>query len=277
MRVLVTGANGYLGQGVIKSLLDLGHEVIATGYTTSNVDERAHNIPTDIFEIEDPYEYYLSPEIVLHLAWKDGFIHNSNSHIIELPKHYLFLEKMVNSGVNDIVVLGTMHEVGFFEGSINENTPCNPINLYGISKNALRRAAEILCKQNNRRLRWLRGYYIVGNSMNGNSIFSKITSAEARGENEFPFTTGQNQYDFLNYQDFCDYVAIASAQSEINGIINICSGKPEKLADRVEEFIREHSFKIKLRYGAFPDRPYDSKAIWGDDKLLKRIIENSIF
>ena len=49
------------------------------------------------------------------------------------------------------------------------------------------------------------------------------------------------------------------------GIINICSGKPEKLADRVERFIKENGYRIKLQYGAFPDRPYDSKAIWGND------------
>ena len=271
MKILVTGANGYLGRGVVNSLLDLGHEVIATDYSTGNVDERARTIAVDLFELDNPYEYFLSPEIVLHLAWKDGFIHNSNSHLTELPNHYLFLEKMINSGVNDIVILGSMHEVGFFEGSINENTPCNPINLYGISKNSLRRAIEILCQKNKIRFKWLRGYYIVGNSANGNSIFSKIVSAETRGEKEFPFTSGQNQYDFLDYKDFCNYVALASTQSEIKGIINICSGKPMKLAERVEIFIKTNNYSIKLKYGAYPDRNYDSKALWGDDKLIKMI------
>ena len=60
-------------------------------------------------------------------------------------------------------------------------------------------------------------------------------------------------------------------QDEVNGIINICSGRPEKLADRVERFIIENNFNIKLKYGAFPDRPYDSKAIWGDDFKIKMI------
>lgn len=32
-------------------------------------------------------------------------------------------------------------------------------------------------------------------------------------------------------------------------------------------------YNIKLKYGAFPDRPYDSKAIWGNDTKIKSIME----
>ena len=59
----------------------------------------------------------------------------------------------------------------------------------------------------------------------------------------------------------------------MNGIINICYGRPERLSDRVERFIKENDYNIKLKYGAFPDRPYDSKAIWGNDTKIKSIME----
>ena len=68
---------------------------------------------------------------------------------------------------------------------------------------------------------------------------------------------------------------IINGNTKLNGIINICSGKPEKLADRMERFIKENNYNIKLNYGAFPDRPYDSKAVWGDDYQIKKIMENS--
>ena len=61
----------------------------------------------------------------------------------------------------------------------------------------------------------------------------------------------------------------------MTGIINICSGKPEKLVDRVEHFIKECGFNIKLKYGAFPDRLYDSKAICGDNSKISLIMENN--
>lgn len=55
----------------------------------------------------------------------------------------------------------------------------------------------------------------------------------------------------------------------MNGIINICSGRPEKLSDRVERFIKENQYNIHLEYGAFPDRTYDSKAVWGNNKKIQ--------
>ena len=83
---------------------------------------------------------------------------------------------------------------------------------------------------------------------------------------------GQNQFDFIDYDEFCKRVACAVEQEEVLGIINICSGHPEKLADRVERFIKENGYSISLKYGAFPDRPYDSKAVWGDSTKIDAIL-----
>lgn len=273
MKILVTGANGYLGQGIVKSILNYGNSVIAVDFCTNNVDNRAEKVECNLFQIENPYEYFGKPDILLHLAWRDGFVHFSDAHINDLPKHYAFIKSFAENGCKQIAVMGSMHEIGFFEGSVNENTPCNPTTPYGIGKNALRELTSMLCSHNNVIFQWLRGYYIVGNSVYGSSIFSKITASVKAGKKEFPFTLGQNQYDFIDYDLFCIQVATAISQSKINGIINICSGHPEKLAHRVERFIKENNYDISLQYGKFPDRPYDSKAIWGDSAKIDRIME----
>ena len=41
MRVLVTGANGYLGQGVVKQLLDDDQDVLAVDFAADHIDPRA--------------------------------------------------------------------------------------------------------------------------------------------------------------------------------------------------------------------------------------------
>lgn len=274
LKILVTGANGYLGQGIVRSILNNGHCVVATDFNTQFVDERAERIACNLFEVDNPYSFFGEPDVLLHLAWRDGFVHYSSAHIEDLPKHYAFIKKMVDGGIQQVAVMGSMHEIGFFEGSINESTPCHPTTPYGIAKNALRDLTQMLCKQKNIVFQWLRGYYIVGNSKFGSSIFSKITAAVDEGKTEFPFTLGQNQYDFIDYPDFCAQVAAVVGQKNEQGIINICSGKPEKLADRVERFIKENDYRIKLQYGAFPDRPYDSKAIWGNDTKIRKIMES---
>lgn len=270
-KILVTGANGYLGKGIVKQLLDDGYHVIATDIKDKYIDRRADIRCVDLFNLQDPFDFFDKPDILLHLAWRDGFVHSSINHVNDLPKHYNFITKMINGGVKQVGVMGSMHEIGFYEGSINESTPANPQSLYGVSKNALRMLVELECKENDVMFQWLRGFYIVGNTEDGSSIFSKIVQAVHQGKKEFPFTMGSNQFDFLDYPDFCKLIADATEQDEINGIINICSGKPEKISDRVERFITENHFDIKLGYGMFPDRPYDSKAIWGNDFKIKMI------
>ena len=260
MKILVTGANGYLGTGIVEAILNSGNEVIAADFQVNHIDDRAEKRTCDLFEIENPYEYFGKPDALLHLAWRDGFVHYSNAHIEDLPKHYAFIKSIAEAGCKHIAAMGSMHEVGFFEGPINENTPCHPTTPYGIGKNALRELTEMVCKQNNCVFQWMRGFYIVGNSKYGSSIFSKITAAVEAGEKEFPFT------------EFCAQVAAVVGQNREQGIINICSGRPEKLADRVERFIKENNYDIKLQYGAFPDRPYDSKAIWGDSTKIEKIV-----
>ncbi len=274
MKVLVTGANGYLGQGIVRRLLDCGNDVVAADFKVDCVDYRADARCCNLFEIEEPYKFFDKPDVLLHLAWRDGFVHYSDAHINDLPKHYAFVKRIADSDIRTIAVMGSMHEIGFFEGCIKEDTPCNPTTPYGISKNALRELCQMVCAQKGKYFQWLRGFYIVGNSQYGNSIFSKITAAVVKGESTFPFTMGQNQCDFIDYDDFCDQVARTVSQDIVNGIINICSGHPEKLADRVERFIQENGYSINLKYGAFPDRPYDSKAIWGNDNKISKIMNN---
>ena len=79
----------------------------------------------------------------------------------------------------------------------------------------------------------------------------------------------------MSVDELAKMICAASVQSEINGVINVCTGNPMSLADKVESFIKEKGFKIKLKYGAFPDRPYDSPGTWGDATLIKKIMEKA--
>lgn len=272
-KVLVTGANGYIGRHIVETLLNHGYDVDACDFRFDGVDERANKIYTPIFNgEEDIYEKLGKPDICIHMAWRNGFVHNSQTHIEDLYNHYTFLSNMISGGLKHLSVMGSMHEVGYWEGAIDENSPTNPSSLYGIAKNSLRQALELLAKDDEIVLQWLRGYYIIGDDLKSNSIFSKITKAEMEGKAKFPFTTGKNKYDFISIEGLAEQIVATSTQSEIKGIINCCSGNPISLAQRVEEFISENNFKIKLEYGVFPDRKYDSPAVWGDNTKIQRIL-----
>lgn len=274
MKILVTGANGYIGRHVVEKLLSLGHDVVAADIRLDKIDERATKKELNLFStsMDSIYEQLGKPDVCLHMAWRNGFVHNSTSHIQDLSSHYQFLTAMINQGLKHVAVMGSMHEVGYWEGMITEDTPCNPISEYAIAKDALRRSLILLCNRNNITLQWIRGFYILGDDKLNHSIFSKILEAEEKGQKWFPFTSGKTRYDFISIDDISYQIAKTVVQTEVSGIINCCSGVPISLADKVEQFLRDNKLNIKLRYGAFPDRPYDSPCIYGDPSKINLII-----
>ncbi|WP_279019276.1 NAD-dependent epimerase/dehydratase family protein [Mobiluncus mulieris] len=272
-KVVVTGAGGYIGRHVVSSLLELGHEVYAVDRRTDGIDPRAQILNVEIFSgAEDIFDQMGCPDVVIHMAWRDGFKHNSSAHIEDLPSHVKFMQNLYRGGLQTFSTMGTMHEVGYWEGAIDENTPCNPESPYGIVKNALRGFCQLEAKQNQANLLWLRAYYIVGDDLFGNSIFSKLLLAAQEGKKHFPFTQGKNLYDFISVTELGKQIATASTQTEVTGVINVCSGQPVSLAERVETYIKDNSLDITLDYGAFPDRPYDSPGEWGDSTKITAIM-----
>ncbi|MFR3226078.1 MAG: NAD-dependent epimerase/dehydratase family protein [Blautia massiliensis (ex Durand et al. 2017)] len=272
--ILVTGAAGYIGRHVVKHALDRGYRVIASDFAFKGLDERAEFCDVPIFSGDpDIYRKLGSPDICIHLAWRDGFRHNSPAHMRDLSDHVVFLNHMAEGGLQSLSVMGTMHEVGYWEGPINESTPCKPQSQYGIAKNALRQSLMLSLEDSACKLHWLRAYYITGDEAHGSSIFAKLAQAEEEGKETFPFTSGKNLYDFIDVDELAHMIVAASVQDEVNGIINVCTGKPQSLADRVERFLKEKHYKIKLQYGAYPDRPYDSPGTWGDATKINQILE----
>lgn len=272
-RVLVTGASGYIGRHVVDELARREVEILVADPRADAGDPRVRVVGQSIFADSDNlFEELGSPDRVIHLAWQDGFRHDSDAHLRNLPLHVSFLRSLVDGGARSVSVMGTMHEVGYWEGAIDEHTPCNPMSFYGIAKNALRQASMCLVEGKATQLKWLRGFYIMGDDASNHSVFSKISEAAEAGRETFPFVSGKSKYDFIDVRDLAHQIVVATMQDEVSGIINCCSGVPVSLGEKAEEYIRTHGYSIRLQYGAFPDRSYDSPAIWGDPTKIREIL-----
>lgn len=276
--VLVTGAGGYVGRHVVTALLDHGASVTAVvrrkrAYV---LDERAEVVERDILDPELDVASLSDgpPDVVVHLAWEAGFAHASPVHMLRLSDHYRLLDALATWGVTRLAVLGTMHEVGYHEGAIDEDTPTHPTSLYGIAKDALRRAtfAGIADRAE---VSWLRAFYIYGDDRANQSVFTKLLQTAETGQRTFPFTSGRNQFDFIHVDELATQIAVASLHPEGTGVINVCSGEPRALGDQVERFIADQGLDVTLEYGAFPDRPYDSPVVYGDASRIRALLASA--
>lgn len=277
-KIIITGANGYIGSHVVKEMCNIApnDHIIAIDFKNDKIDPRAHFLNNDILNNASSANqeslYDGSIDCCIHLAWQDGFNHNANSHIENLFKHYNFITRIIEAGCQNITVMGSMHEVGYHEGMVNEFTPCNPLSPYGISKNSLRQLIQAYINDKNISFKWLRAFYITGDDTNNKSIFSKIIQFENEQKTTFPFTDGKNKHDFIDIKDLAKQIAFAAIQNKTSGIINVCSGTATSLKDKVEEFIHTKKFKIRPEYGVFPTRKYDSPIIYGDNTKINEIM-----
>ncbi len=277
MKIVITGAGGYIGKNVVKYAIEAGHEVsciVYPGSVDSGFIQNVSKIELDLLNAshDEVEQAVRGNDACLHLAWQSGFNHQDPCHIANVLKHYEFLENVISAGIKNISVAGTMHEIGYHVGEVNSDTCCEPINPYGIAKNFLRQAVADLSNKHSVVLKWLRMYYITGNDELSNSIFSKILAAEARGDTTFPLNSGEMLYDFINIENLAEQLVEATVQTEFKGIINCSSGKPVSLRTAVERFILERGLKIKPEYNKFPRREYDSYAIWGNAEIVNEII-----
>lgn len=273
MKIAITGANGYIGSALIKRCIEKGYSTVAVDLDNTYIDSRAEYLNINIFEnTENLYDRLGCPNVLIHLAWRNGFVHNDIAHLEDLDKHYKFLSSMIDSGVKYLSVMGSMHEIGYYEGAIEPKTPCNPMSLYGIAKNSLRQALECYVAKKEIAFHWLRAFYIVGEDERSSSVFGKLIRSANEGKKEFPLNSGKNKYDFISIDELCEQIIAASVQDNVNGIINVCSGKPIALGERIEQFISDNNIDMKLNYGVFPDRPYDSPIVYGDDTKIKEIL-----
>jgi dTDP-6-deoxy-L-talose 4-dehydrogenase (NAD+) len=118
-----------------------------------------------------------------------------------------------------------------FEGSINENTPTHPMSLYGISKDALRNAALLLGRECwHPRAMASRVHISSAIPITAALFLSKITAAEKKGQKLFPFTSGLNQWNFIDYEDFCTQTVAAVEQTVGDGRHHYLLRRPEKLS-----------------------------------------------
>ena len=147
MKILVTGATGFIGNYVVEELLKRGIDVIATSSNPVkakhfNWFDKVKYVELDFNNLDittNYFEFFKEPEAMIHLAWEGLPNYKSDFHLTKnLPTHQLFLNNLIENGLKNITVTGTCFEYGMQEGELSEEMGCKPDNAYAKAKNELR-------------------------------------------------------------------------------------------------------------------------------------------
>ncbi len=283
MKILVTGATGFIGNYVIKELLKKNLEIVATSSNIAKAkkNEWFENVKYKELNFQNIdnkinyFEFFEKPDLLIHLAWEGLPNYKNDFHITEnLPKHKFLLTNLINNGLLDITAIGTCFEYGMKEGALNETMHCEPTNAYAIAKNELRIYLEQLSEKNSFNYKWVRLFYMYGKGQTPKSLFSQLEKALQKNEQYFNMSGGEQKRDFLPIIKVAENIVNIALQTKINGIINCCSGIPITLNQFVENYLKEKNKYIKLNLGYYPYLDYEPMCFWGDNHKLKSVLEN---
>jgi nucleoside-diphosphate-sugar epimerase len=280
MKILVTGATGFVGRHVINELLKYNHQVIAAT-RKSNFSSGQNKLNYTFLDIDNLdtnknyFSYFGNPDLLIHLAWQGLPNYKSLFHFENnLPVHYSFLKDMVVHGLKNIVAIGTCFEYGMKEGSLSEGMITDPQNSYALAKDTLRKFLFELQKQHPFNCKWIRLFYLYGEGQNANSLLSQLQRALQNGDQEFNMSGGEQERDYLPVEKVAEYIVTIAFQNKISGIINCCSNTPIKVKELVENYLEETGQEIKLNLGYYPYTDYEPMHFWGDNSKLKMILNN---
>jgi len=280
VKILVSGATGFIANHVIQQLLADGYAVIATARDEEKASkyEWFHQVNFVPFEISNEsinhslHDYFLNPDILIHLAWGGLPDFENPSHVnLNLPMHARFLSNYIASGGKHIAVAGTCLEYGLQSGCLSETITPNPITAYGKAKNELRIYLEQLRDRQSFCFQWIRLFYMFGIGQHPTSIIPQLAAAIKRNDAVFNMSGGEQTRDYLSVKTVAQYICSIATQEKVEGIINCCSGNPVSIRQLVEKYINENEATIKLNPGFYPYTTYEPMHFWGDTSKLKSI------
>jgi len=276
MRVLVTGASGFIGGHVVRALQQLPDiEIIATGRNIERL--KALDVPFLAVDLHDSpgdlYARFGAPEVLIHLAWPDLSSYRDPIHIEQhLWDSYRFIVDMADAGIQRIAGIGTCYEYGQQEGCLSEDCPTAPVTAYGVAKDCLRRMLEYRLAAQCTELRWLRPFYTHGVGQQSRALIPQLDRAIDAGEATFPMSGGEQVRDYLEVSELAQAIAKATLQSEVSGTINVCSGKPITVRALVEQHIASRGSSIEPEFGQFPYPSHAPMEFWGDTARLTQAL-----
>ncbi len=280
LRLIITGATGFVGGHVVEAALARGHTVTAVGRDKAKAvgtawASRVRFVAVDLHSEGFDPSVLGDANAMLHLAWPGLPNYRDPAHLERhLPANTRFLERMLAAGLRRLLITGTCLEYGVTNGPLSETMPTAPILPYAMAKDALRQRIE------ERRppaaaLIWARLFYMHGPGQNPKSVLAQLDAAIDRGDAAFPMSQGEQLRDYLPVTEVARRLVRLAETPGASGIYNICSGEPISIRRLVEMRTAERGATIQPELGRYPYPDYEAMAFWGDGSRYQREVEAS--
>jgi len=253
------GSEGFIGRSVQRE----------AGTVPFHFWSHKESDPNHHFNLLDSSTWYSllnsRPTHAIFLSWPGLPNYQQTYHVTRnLPACVDLIDKLVNKGLQRLVVAGTCYEYGMHNGSMKEDQLTDPVNSYAIAKDSLRRLIEIRYSKDVLQWCWARIFYPFGHGQNPNSLLPSLKRAIEEGHSLFPMSSGRQIRDFVHVDQVAKVLLELITNSNAAGIYNCGSGKPISLREFAEEYISNSSSAIKLELGSRQDRDDEPFAFWAD-------------
>jgi nucleoside-diphosphate-sugar epimerase len=243
MRVLITGAGGFIGSHLVDSQLERGHDVRAVDLHLDLLRHQAEHprlqlIRGDITEKDIVHKLSENIEVVYHLASAhlDVSLSDEHYHRVNVGATQSMLEAAKQAGVKRFVHCSSVGVIGDVKHSpADETTECHPVNIYERTKLAGERAALDFACQTGFSVVVARPAWVYGPRCPRTvKLFRSISKGR------FPiFGSGRNLRHPVYITDAIDGLELCAETPEIDGEVFIIAGEVPVESRELVSVIRE--------------------------------------
>ena len=275
MRILVTGAAGFIGSNLLKRLTADGHTVVALDDFSSGDWNNLVDFPGDVLTCDvateaaalqsaQPFDVVFHEASITDTTVMDQrkMMHNNVEGFRNL------LDLAVRWG-SRVVWASSAATYGRGPAPMKESDPARPLNVYGYSKLAMERLAALYAPRLKHPIVGLRYFNVYGPGENHKGKFASMIGQLARqmraGKRPRIFYDGEQKRDFV-YIDDVVAANLAALTCKTSGVFNVGSGAAASFNRVVEELNRV--LKTDLQPDYF-ENPYAFFQTWTEADLAR--------